>query len=102
MGIVRDGDTPIWHGSGLRQVCWITTAKRVSRYNNLEYGLSSLMVCFPGEDKQKYEAIRAEYYQTFQPANVVERGLIDDLVSASFEQLRWFDLPPACLAGTAL
>jgi len=26
---------------------------------------------------------------------------IDDLVSADFEQLRWFDLPPGCLAGTA-
>ena len=24
---------------------------------------------------------------------------IDDLVSADFEHLRWFDLPPACLAG---
>jgi hypothetical protein len=24
---------------------------------------------------------------------------IDDLVSADFEHLRWFDLPPACLVG---
>ena len=27
---------------------------------------------------------------------------IDDLVSADFEHLRWFDLPPICLAGAAL
>jgi hypothetical protein len=26
---------------------------------------------------------------------------VGDLVSADFEQLRWFDLPPACLADTA-
>ncbi|MHB1065265.1 MAG: aminotransferase class V-fold PLP-dependent enzyme, partial [Georgenia sp.] len=26
-------------------------------------------------------------------------GPIDHLVSADFEQLRWFDLPPACLAA---
>jgi hypothetical protein len=26
---------------------------------------------------------------------------VDNLVSADFEQLRWFDLPPACLADTA-
>jgi hypothetical protein len=25
---------------------------------------------------------------------------IDDLVSADFEHLRWFDLPPLCLADT--
>jgi len=27
---------------------------------------------------------------------------IDDLVSADFEHLRWFDLPAACLAGTGV
>jgi hypothetical protein len=26
---------------------------------------------------------------------------VGDLVSADFEQLRWFDLPPACMANTA-
>ena len=31
-------------------------------------------------------------------ATPATREPIDDLVSADFEQLRWFDLPPACLA----
>ncbi|MGZ5422044.1 MAG: aminotransferase class V-fold PLP-dependent enzyme [Aeromicrobium sp.] len=33
-------------------------------------------------------------------ANPASGEPIDDLVSADFEHLRWFDLPPACLAGS--
>ena len=38
----------------------------------------------------------------FAAATPAPGGSLDHLVSADFDQLRWFDLPPACLADAAL
>jgi hypothetical protein len=50
----------------------------------------------PESELQRYLQEAMTLLAAATPASVEP---IDHLVSADFEQLRWFDLPPACLAG---
>jgi hypothetical protein len=64
------------------------TGKSVSKYNSLSHGLTCFMICLPGEDKEMYEEIRAEYHEYFQPDNIVVRGMVDDLAATRWRILR--------------
>jgi hypothetical protein len=58
--------------------------------------------------RHRDRAPESELQRYLEEANVVLAAAapapgepIDDLVSADFEQLRWFNLPPGALAGAA-
>ena len=52
--------------------------------------------------ESELECYLVEAKATLAAATPAPNDPIDHLVSADFEHLRWFDLPPACLASTAV
>jgi len=51
----------------------------------------------PESELRRYLTEARTLLEAATPASVEP---VDGLVSADFEQLRWFDLPPACLSDT--
>ncbi len=60
----------------------------ISKFNALRHGLTANIVCIPGEHRPDYDARRKEYHDLFQPANIAECELVDDLVSARWRKQR--------------
>ena len=72
------------------------------RLGQLRYDAQGLLQ-YPRHHDRAPESELQRYLQeadvVFAAATPASGEPIDDLVSADFEQLRWFDLPPACLAS---
>ena len=62
--------------------------KARSRFNSLKHGLCADNVCLPGDDLEEYERRRYEYIDYYQPANLVEWDLVEDLVAARWRKNR--------------
>src|SRR5215471_9538201 len=63
--------------------------KAVSRFNALKTGIHAKSMVIPGEDAAELEKLAAGYHSRFQPADPVERFLVDSMVNAEW-QLRRF------------
>jgi len=63
--------------------------KAVSRFNALKTGIEAKSMVIPGEDAAELEKLAADYHTQFQPADPVERFLVDSMVNAEW-QLRRF------------
>jgi hypothetical protein len=56
--------------------------KEIARFNSLQHGLTAKQVCLPGESREEFNQRRQEYAKIFQPANLAEWDILDDLVTA--------------------
>ena len=63
--------------------------KAVSRFNALKTGIHAKSMVIRGEDAAELEKLAADYHTRFQPADPVERFLVDSMVNAEW-QLRRF------------
>lgn len=63
--------------------------KAASARNATKHGLTARNpILLTVEDQQAFQQVRDEYEQLFQPANVVERQLIDEMVSIQWRRQR--------------
>lgn len=63
--------------------------KATSARNATKHGLSARNpILLTVEDEQAYQKVRDEYEQLFQPANIVERQLVDEMVSVQWRRQR--------------
>jgi hypothetical protein len=58
------------------------------RFNSLKHGLTATQVCLPGESRAEYDQRRQEYVDHFQPANLIEWDILDDLFAARWRKER--------------
>ena len=59
--------------------------KHAARFNALKSGIyAESEVVTACEDPDQLKALTIEYYDTYQPANIVERCLVDSLVSSEW------------------
>lgn len=56
----------------------------MSKFNALKHGLTATAVCIPGEHRPDHDERRKQYLAHFQPIDLVEFDLVDDLVA-----IRW-------------
>jgi selenocysteine lyase/cysteine desulfurase len=72
------------------------------RLRQVEYDVAGRMVYPRHKDRAPESELKGyleEARELLDAATPAPSGSLDGLVSADFEHLRWFDLPPACLAG---
>jgi hypothetical protein len=65
--------------------------KAASSTNAIKSGIYSRTLIIPGEDPTDLQTLRDEHYQTFQPANIDERDLLDLLVKYKWQLRRLHD-----------
>jgi hypothetical protein len=53
--------------------------KAASKYNRTRHGLAGKQVVIQGEDVAAYEALRADFVESYQPANPAETALVDEI-----------------------
>jgi hypothetical protein len=63
--------------------------KAESRLNALQSGLYAQSTIIPGEDPAQLEALTADYFRQYRPANALERGLLDILVDCEWKLRRF-------------
>jgi hypothetical protein len=72
--------------------------KANSAKNSLKHGLTARNpILLSIEDEEAYEQIRVEYENLFRPANIVERQLVDEMVSVQWRRQRAEALEAATL-----
>jgi len=62
--------------------------KAVSRFNALKTGIDAKSQVIRGEDAAELEALAANYEKQFQPADPLERFLVDSLINAEWQLRR--------------
>ena len=62
--------------------------KSVSRFNALKHGMDASSVTLPGEDPGAYQALADAYAETYQPADVGDRFLLDIMIRADWQKQR--------------
>ena len=62
--------------------------KSVSCFNALKHGVDAASIALPGEDPDDYQAMADAYNEQYQPANVVDRFLVDSLIRADWHKQR--------------
>jgi hypothetical protein len=56
--------------------------------NSLRHGLTSQQIVLPGEDAEEYEALRADAFKIYKPANSTETLLVEELSASSWRLMR--------------
>jgi hypothetical protein len=56
--------------------------KKQSSKNSLRHGLAAEWFVIPGENEERFEALRAELFQHHQPANITEELLVEHMAQA--------------------
>jgi hypothetical protein len=59
-----------------------------SRFNGLKHGLTAIEVCIPGESEREYTRRLEAYVEIYQPANLVEMDIVEDLVACIWRKRR--------------
>src|ERR1051325_3917250 len=62
--------------------------KAISSKNALRHGLTAKSILLTNENPELYHQLAASYYDKFQPADDVERDLVDEMVIAKWRQRR--------------
>ena len=62
--------------------------KAISSMNALRHGMTAKAVLLTNENPEAYCKLAAAYYEKFQPADDVERDLVDEMVVAKWRQRR--------------
>src|ERR1051326_1795701 len=62
--------------------------KAISSKNALRHGLTAKSILLTNENPEAYQELAAAYYEKFQPADDVERDLVDEMVIAKWRQRR--------------
>src|SRR6202051_2842957 len=62
--------------------------KAVSSMNALRHGMTAQAILLTNEDPEAYTKLAGAYYEKFQPADDVERDLVDEMVVAKWRQRR--------------
>ena len=62
--------------------------KAISSMNALRHGMTAQAILLTNEDPEAYTKLAAAYYEKFQPADDVERDLVDEMVIAKWRQRR--------------
>ena len=65
--------------------------KAASSANALKTGIYAKSTLLPGEDPAEYDALRAEHYDQFAPANPDERDLLDLMIKYKWQLRRLHD-----------
>jgi hypothetical protein len=63
--------------------------KAASRFNALQFGIEARSLVIPGEDPAELAALALEYHQQFDPADALERFLVDTLVRDDWNRRRY-------------
>lgn len=71
--------------------------KTRSSRNALRHGLAAEVVVMDNEDDGQYDARLEAYLQTFQPSNIVEFDLVEELAAAKWNQRRALGMQAALL-----
>jgi hypothetical protein len=62
--------------------------KAISSRNALRHGMTAKAVLLTNENPEAYQKLADAYYEKFQPADDVERDLVDEMVVAKWRQRR--------------
>src|ERR1051326_3117682 len=62
--------------------------KAISSANSLRHGMTAKCILLTNEDPEAYTKLAEAYYEKFQPADDVERDLVDEMVVAKWRQRR--------------
>src|SRR6266496_5435292 len=62
--------------------------KAISSMNALRHGMTAKALLLTNEDPEAYIQLANAYYEKFQPADDVERDLVDEMVIAKWRQRR--------------
>ena len=62
--------------------------KAISSANSLRHGMTAKAILLTNENPEAYTKLAAAYYEKFQPADDVERDLVDEMVIAKWRQRR--------------
>ena len=82
---VLDHRTVINRENSLHSTGPVTAAgKAKSSRNSLRHGLTSQQIVLPGEDAEEYEALRADAFKIYKPANSTETLLVEELSASSW------------------
>src|SRR5438105_14416753 len=65
-----------------------TAGKAISSRNALRHGMTAKAVLLTNENPEAYHNLAGAYYEKFQPADDVERDLVDEMVVAKWRQRR--------------
>jgi alkanesulfonate monooxygenase SsuD/methylene tetrahydromethanopterin reductase-like flavin-dependent oxidoreductase (luciferase family) len=63
--------------------------KAASRFNALQFGIEARSLVIPGEDPDELAALALEYHQQFDPADALERFLVDTLIHDDWNRRRY-------------
>ena len=63
--------------------------KAISSRNSFKHGLDSNHFLLAHESKEAFEAMRATYYEQYQPDNLVEADLLDRYICAMWKAIRF-------------
>ena len=66
-----------------------------SSKNAIKHGLNSKMIVLSNESKTRFDELHETYIQTFQPANAVERDLVDQIAAAQWRLRRIWSMQTA-------
>jgi len=66
----------------------IPEGKAISSQNALRHGMTAKNVLLTSEDPESFHKLADAYYEKFQPADDVERDLVDEMVIAKWRQRR--------------
>ena len=62
--------------------------KAISSANSLRHGMTAKCILLTNEDPEAYTKLAEAYYEKFQPADDVERDLVDEMIVAKWRQRR--------------
>src|SRR5215469_11330190 len=71
--------------------------KAISSRNALRHGMTAKGILLTSEDPELFQQLAAAYYEKFQPADDVERDLVDEMVIAKWRQRRDWSTEAALL-----
>lgn len=66
--------------------------------NHLQHGLYATTIVLPGEDPEEFQKLCDEYQSFYQPQNVVEQDLVDQLAAAKWRIRRTARIEAAFMA----